>query len=200
MALKVCFVMTYCERDASLTAASAAALKSLYPDATVLVIDDSTTRLKLAPNGGQWSQRWMSQALASGADIIVKLDPDTRAVKVASFPAEDVFGMQAPEGTYFPQSSGVISGGAIGFQAAAVQKILDSGFLLDAKYTEKPYATEERRFGHPRPTVILQDPIVGDVAQRLGLSQGVWEGLDIHFSWEPPVPFRKDATFVHPVK
>lgn len=197
---KLTFVMNYTQRDAALSLKSAFALKTLYPGVEVILIEDSP-RLKLPQFSGQWTDRWMKAALLTDADIIIKLDPDTRATKAAaSFPTTDIFGQQAPLGTYFPKSTGIICGGAIGFQRAAVQKIVDSGFLLDPKYTVKPYLTEERRFGTPRETVSLQDPIVADIAQRLGLKSGDWPGLHIKFQWEPPVVAPKDALFAHPVK
>lgn len=197
--MSLCFAMTHCDRDASLAGISSAALKSLYPGATVLVIEDKP-RLKLPLFSGQWTKRWMEKAMATGADIVVKLDPDTRAMRtVSNFPASDVFGQLAAKGDYFPNSDGILSGACIGFQAAAVKRILDSGILTDAKYTQKPYWAAERRYGTPWEGISLQDPIVADVMQRLNLASQCWEGLDLMMSWEPPRPFRKDATFVHPV-
>ena len=200
MAAKITFAITYWQKDAALAQKSAAALKQIYPTAQVLVIEDNP-HLKLAQFGGQWTERWMKAALATEADVIIKLDPDTRATNaVTTFPTTDVFGQEAPVNTYWPKSSNILCGGAIGFQAAAVQKIVASGFLLDSKYTQKPYVTEERRFGTPRETISLQDPIVADVVQRLSLTTGNWPGLSIKFAWEPAVAPPKDAIFVHPVK
>ncbi len=197
---KITFAMTYCERDAALVNKSQAALESLYPEARVIVIADNP-RIKLPGFQGQWTERWMKAALATDADIIVKIDPDTRAMRVATFPTEDVFGQMAPTGAYYPNSNGIISGGAIGFQQAAVQKIVDSGFLRDTKYDVKPYATEERRFGTPRETILLQDFITHDVAERLNLTKGDWPGLHLKFSWEADQNVHpKNATFIHPVK
>jgi hypothetical protein len=198
--MKVCFVMNFCSRDSALAPKSAAALKSLYPTATVLTIEDNPP-LKTPDKAGQWTERWMQAAMGDDPDIIIKLDPDTRALKaVQSFPTAEVFGQVAAPDTYFKGSNAIISGGCIGFQAEAVKKILDSGFLRDEKYTKAPYAVEERRYGKPRPMIALNDPIVDDIAQRLKLTKGAWIGIDIHYSWEPARPFRKDATFVHPVR
>jgi hypothetical protein len=198
---KITFAMTFCARDAALAKINAARLQALYPAATVLAIDDNNTQLKLAGHAGQWTERMMQQAMATSPDIVIKLDPDTKPlVAVSVFPTSDVFGQMAPVGTYYPKSTGIISGGCIGFQAAAVSKILASGLLTNAKYNEKPYACEERRYGYPRATVVLNDPIVSDVVKQLGLSEGVWEGLDLMMSWEPTRAFKANATFVHPVK
>lgn len=199
MTLTVTFAMTHTIRDAALAQKSSDVLKALYPDSPVLVIEDKP-RLKLAASAGQWTERWMQAALGTRADIVVKLDPDTRAKRVATFPSSDVFGQVAPKGTYWPESDGILSGGAIGFQRAAVQKILDSGLLRDVDYRVKPYYYSEPRFGTPQVTIALNDPIVDDIARRLSLSRAHWDGLDLHYSWESARPFRADATFVHPVK
>jgi hypothetical protein len=142
----------------------------------------------------------MTQAITTGADIIVKVDPDTRATNLATFPSADVFGFLAPNGIYSPKSSGIFCGAAIGFQSSAVEKILSSGHLTDQKYTRKPFVTPERRYGHPREVIALQDPIVADVVSRLRLTTANWPGLHIRFSWDRPVPPPSGATFIHPVK
>lgn len=200
MAPRLTFAMTYCDRDAALAQKSADAVRALYPDASVIVIEDNP-RLKLAQFGGQWTERWMQAALATDANIIVKLDPDTRALRtVTHFPMALVFGQMASVGTYHPNSEGMILGGAIGFKRFLVEKIVDSGFLRDAKYTKEPYVREERRFGDPKEMVAMQDPIVHDITQRFGLSEGVWDGLDLMMSWDEARPFRQNATFAHPVR
>lgn len=194
--MDICFVVTYCKRDAHLVDACKESLK-VYDDRCVLTFCDEPLRLKVPPQAGRWTERWMEHALDLG-DIIVKVDPDTRAMRKASFPITDIFGQFAQKDDYHPDSTGVLMGGAIGFQRDAVKKILDSGFLRDEKYNEPPYLVEERRYV-PKETVILNDLIVHDIAQRLGLSEGAWEGLDLMMSWEPFRPFHKGATFIHPV-
>lgn len=202
MATKLAFAINFCHRDADNAEKSAAAVTAIYPSASVIMIDDETTKLKLPPNAGQWTQRWMTQALATDADILFKIDPDTRALVAAtSFPTADVFGQQSTLGTYYPKSPvTIICGGCIGFQKTAVEKILESGLLLNEKYNVAPYAYAERRYGTPRQTVILNDPIMDDVILQLGLTKAVWAGLDLMMSWEPARPFKPNSTFVHPVK
>lgn len=200
MTPRLTFAMTYCDRDAALAQKSADAVRTLYPSAQIVLIEDHP-RLKLAHFGGQWTERWMQAALATDANIIVKLDPDTRAMRtVTHFPMALVFGQMAPMGAYYSKSDGIILGGAIGFKRFLVEKIVDSALLQDARYTEKPYAREERRFGDPKEVIAMQDPIVADILQRLDVFQGVWDGLDLMMSWEPVRSFRQTATFVHPVK
>jgi hypothetical protein len=141
----------------------------------------------------------MKQALATGADIIVKLDPDTRArAAVTTFPTTDVFGQMSPAKTYH-QLSGVLYGAAIGFKASAVKKILESGYLRSPVYKQTPYLTRETRYT-PIEFISLQDPIVHDVAVRLKLTEGPWPGLFIQPHWETATTPPSDATFVHPFK
>jgi hypothetical protein len=202
MATKLAFAINYCQRDAALAQNSAVAVKRYYPDASVVLIDDSKTSLKLPPNAGQWTQRWMTQALATGADIVIKIDPDTRAMRTAmSFPTADVFGQPSVVGTYYPKSPATILYGAcIGFQKAAAEKIVASNLLLNTKYNEKPYVCEERRYGTPRFDVILNDPVMDDVTAQLGLSKAAWSGLDMKNSWDADRTHSPNATFVHPVR
>lgn len=196
---KVCFAMNFCERDAALAQKSATALGAVYPSAAVLLINDSDTKLKLPPNAGLWTEHWMTSALVTGADIVVKLDPDTRALNVATFPTTDVFGQTAADGAYSKNSTGIICGACIGFQKAAVEKIVASGLLKDTKYNAKPYVVTERRYGTRFP-VILNDPIVADVIKQLNLTTGSWAGLHLQMSWEPATKIPTGTTFAHPVK
>jgi hypothetical protein len=118
-----------------------------------------------------------------------------------SFPTADVFGQQSILGTYFPQSpTTIICGACIGFQAASAEKIVNSGLLLNAKYNSAPYAYAERRYGTPRQTVILNDPIMDDVITQLGLTKAVWTNLHLQMSWEPATKIPAGTTFAHPVK
>lgn len=200
---KLAFAINYCGRDAALAQKSAAAVRQLYPTASVVLIDDSETNLKVPPNAGQWTQRWMTQALATGADIIFKIDPDTRAMKaVTTFPTADVFGQPSVARTYYPTSpTTIIYGACIGFQKAAAEKIVASNLLLNAKYNEKPYVCEERRYGTPRFNVILNDPVMDDVITQLGLTKATWAGLDMKNSWDVDQHVHPhSATFIHPVR
>jgi hypothetical protein len=144
---KVTFVMSHYKRDATLSLKTIVALRALYPSAQVLNIED-TKNLKNTP-GGQWTQQWMEAAMATSPDIIVKLDPDTKPLKaVTVWPSTEVFGQMASPDAYFKGSTNIICGACIGFQTEAVQKVLASGLLTNAKYTVKPYVVPERRYGY----------------------------------------------------
>jgi hypothetical protein len=195
--MNITFVITSYQ-DSVLAAQSAAAAKTLYPSAQIVQLSDlPPNRLKLPQFSGQWTERWMKAALATNADIIIKIDPDTRAYNaVTTFPTTDIFGQIAQNGIY-GGLKGVIHGAAIGFQRAAVEKIVASGLLSDKKYTVKPYTTTRGL----TETISLQDPIVHDVATRLGLTMGAWAGTSIRTKWQgkKTVDTTK-VTFAHPVK
>ena len=197
--MKLTFVLTYWKGDRDIHAKCVESLTKAYPTAQIKVLCD-TDRLKTGKNAGRWTKRWMERALKTGADIIIKVDPDTRAqVPATSFPDFDIFGQISADNAYFPGSRGVMEGGAIGFKASAVKAILDSGKLLDERYESAPFVPEPPRFGTPKPRIILQDPIVHAVAMQLGLKEGPWPGLDLKMHWETGT-HSKDALFIHPVK
>ncbi len=196
--MNMTFAITTYQEPAELVAKSVAALKASYPDASIVQLSDlPPNRLKLPQFAGAWTLRWMEASLKTNADVIVKVDPDTRAYKaVTEFPKTDIFGQVAKNGVYY-NLKGVIHGAAIGFQRSAVQKIVDSGLLFDKKYTASPYLYTRDE----KEAISLQDPIVHDVAIRLGLTMGSWDGLQIQTRWEQieKVDTSK-VTFAHPVK
>jgi hypothetical protein len=192
--MKLTFALTSYQ-DADLALKSIAALQRTYPGAAILHLSDLQVRLKLPQFAGQWTERWMKAALATDADIIVKVDPDTRAYAAAQWPGEDIFGQRAVNGTYW-NVKGVLHGAAIGFKRSAVEKIVSSGLLRDVKYTKHPYVTSRDE----AETISLQDPMVHDIAQRLGLTEGEWDGLAIRTKWDTAPVIDERKTFIHPVK
>jgi hypothetical protein len=185
---RLTFVMTYCSADEHLVELSVGALHRLYPQATIIALFDEGN-LKRNAKSGEWTQRMFQRALETDADIIVKIDPDTRAfAPVSDWPREDVFGQMSPDWVY--RGCGVhnvIFGACIGFQRAALQKILDSGYLLDRSYVWKGDST--------------QDPIVAEAIRRLNLSVGHLPNLRIKTRWEKLGDFdQKGVTFAHPVR
>jgi hypothetical protein len=198
--MNVAFVVTWCLHDRNFYKNSVESVARCYPNAEIVTVADSP-RLKLGEFGGQWTKRWMERVLETEADTIIKFDPDTRAqVAAANFPDFDIFGQESQDDTYFAGSKGILLGCAIGFKRSAVKAILDSGKLLDPKYTEAPYAFTEYRFG-THYIGSLQDPIVHDIALQLGLKEGVWSGLDLKMSWHADKNVHPStALFIHPVR
>ena len=180
-------------RDGELALRSIAALRLVYPESRITHIQDEP-RLKLPQFAGRWTERWMRACLLGDLTTLIKLDPDTRCLRRASLPDGDLWGQVAPPHVYWGVE-GVLYGGAIGFKREAAQKIVDSGLLLDEKYTVKPYVFE--RNGE---WLSLQDPIVHDVAQRLGLHETPWSEVYMALSGKRlrNIDVTKFA-FVHPV-
>lgn len=171
-------------------------LRRVYPQAGIVhLLDDPPNRLKLPQFAGRWTERWMLSALATPADIVIKVDPDTIVCRpLEDFPSADMFGAFSQR-----QRFKGIMGGAVGFQRSAVQQIVDSKFLLDKKYTESLYAFGEYRPGRDQTEIMsLQDPIVFDVALRLGLTTSPWS--DVHMyraTYEMPKVDHSKYGFVH---
>jgi hypothetical protein len=191
MTMGICFAMTWYREPLELIAESIDALGEHYPDADLALVNENKERLKLPQFAGQWSERWMRRAIDTGAEIIVKIDPDTRCYRRAEFPSADVFGEIAPAVCFGIE--GVIFGAAIGFSRSAILKILESGYLFDKKYCEDPY-----RYARDGEIVSLQDAIVSDIARRLGLRFAAWRGLRINCDWQG-APETGGAAFAHPV-
>ena len=181
-------------KDVELARKSIKALKEFYPKASIVLCNDEIEHLKVPEKCGAWTERWMKKSMETEADIIVKVDPDTRAFNSLwghdRMPDADVFGVVAPNWVYAALgATGVLYGACIGFRRTAVKAILDSGFLHDPKY--KTFAYEGQS---------IQDPIVTDVVKRLGLSIGYWKNLHIRTRFDGLGTFdRNKVTFAHPV-
>jgi hypothetical protein len=189
--MNVTFAMTTFH-EGVLVDKSVKALREFHPKSTIVVLHDEETNLKVPELRGTWTANWMLTALATDADIIVKVDPDTRAYNtVSKWPESDVFGEIAPNWVYAGLgATNVVFGACIGFKRSAVKKILDSGYLLDKQY---------EKFAHKG--VSIQDPIVTDVINRLGLSIGHWSGLHMRTRFKEIGTFdKKQVAFAHPVR
>lgn len=196
--------------DQAKAKASITALRQIYKDESVLSISDGVdnadyekfcrnsgveyhygSRLKLQSLRGFWTERYFRHFLKTRESRLIKLDADTTVNRAASIPNTPVF-------SAWRQTHGrrVLAGPAIGFSRDTVQKIVDSGFLHDGKYATSAYAYH--RFLPPllKPgedqsfdAIALQDEIVTDVVERLGIEPTEW--ADVSFT---------DATapFYHP--
>jgi hypothetical protein len=191
-----CFALNFYDEPEELVKKCAASVKEFFPDSCLVFCDDRIERLKTPEFSGHWTERWMKKALATDADVIVKVDPDTRCFGCAPFPDSDVFGKISPPRTYWKEKD-VPWGAVIGFKRDAAKKIVESGFLLEPHYKgDRPYLTMRGE-----EWVSLQDPIVADVMKRLNLSFSEWEGIRIKGHWEKGMPDTANGcTFAHPVR
>ncbi len=188
--------MTFYDEPIELLRADAWALNSFYPESRLVVCCDKRDRIKLPQFRGRWTERWMKAALATPCDRIMKVDPDTRCLgRIAEWPEADMFGMVSPRHTYW-DLEGVPYGCALGFSRDAVQRIVDSGLLLGPQYQGKPYIA----LRNDKEWISLQDPIVWDVARKLGLTFEELPGLSIRRYWDEEKPETKDVLFAHPVR
>ena len=162
-----------------------------------MVCDDRVERLKTPKFSGHWTQRWMRLGWESGADVIVKIDPDTRCYGYAPFPDLRTCSGRCLLHALTGAEKDVPWGAVIGFKRDAVKKIVESGFLLEPHYKgDRPYMTMRGE-----EWVSLQDPIVADVMKRLNLSFSEWEGIRIKGHWEKGTPDTANGcTFAHPVR
>jgi hypothetical protein len=161
-------------------------LTRFYPGAYVFKFNDCVEHLKTPDQAGKWTERYLRAFLASDADILIKIDPDTAVLRPAvNFPTSDMFGECV---------LGFPLGGAIGYSRVGAQKIVDSNLLQDAKYTTKDY-TYSWKGGEQ---VSCQDKIMRDIVNRLSLSVAVWNEVCVRMSHLDSTMPTKDYAFVHP--
>jgi hypothetical protein len=197
--MSLTFALTSYVYDHEKAVKTVADLRRNYPRAEIVHLnDDPPNRLKLPQFAGRWTERWMEAALATSADIIIKVDPDTLVIRpLADFPEADMFGVASKRRL----CKGVILGGAYGFRRSAVEKIVGSRLLLDGKYTSTAsmdYIFCEYRPGRKLEILSLQDPIVFDVVTLLGLTTAPW--ADVYMYNEDYVMPKVDHSkygFVH---
>lgn len=138
-----------------------------YRDASHIIIPDSP-RLKDKPTG-QWTQRYLEWALATGADVIIKLDPDTCVWRRAVLPDADWFGTISTDGTF-------VRGGACGFRRETAKRLVESRLLLEeAPFSYARYG--EYRWPHEEwsdELISCQDRIVGRAMAKLQIPPAPW--------------------------
>lgn len=132
-------------------------------------------RIKLFKYGGLWLDRQFRVLLNnSTSDYVIKLDPDAILQgKISEFPNADISGSLIVRANKL-----VVDGGCRIYSKEAIQKIMDSKLLKDAKYSSdsiygyrrfsKPYLNEHEL--EEDAYISSEDQIMGDLIQRLGLS------------------------------
>lgn len=216
---KLCFVFgIYTEWH--LARRLAAQIRTFYKGAPIIALADGTNdpdfamscdslginflcgdRLKLPQFGGEWSQRLFLEFLKTDSSTLIKLDPDTCLWRQFSYiPNADWFGSLGSSYKYpYPR------GGCVGFRRAAVEKIVASELLLAEVYKCESFSYD--RYGYWRwlhenhlgEAIALQDWILADVGQKLGLRVADWDEVNIQFRQIPDNPDLKwAATHPHP--
>lgn len=169
--MSVLFVINVFE-DAHLAERLVRQIDQHYPDAARLTIPDEP-RLKNRQTG-EWTHRYLEYALGCESDVIVKLDPDTCIWRRTTIPTADWFGTLTDGGNF-------IRGGACGFSRSAAEKLVSSGLLLNQGYYNYP-RYDDFRWPHEERSLALmplQDGIVGDAMDQLGIKPTPWPDVCI---------------------
>ena len=218
----LCFVFSV-YRDEPLAIRLMADIRRAYPEADIICIPDGPAdisllnacryyrvmrflgcRLKTLEYGGAWLHRLLALPLMfSGADVIIKLDPDTRIHRrFEAVPEADWFGQLRSTAFYLP----IIGGGCMGFSREFAERVLVSEYLLDPLYKDKRFAYQRYgRYRQPGETasdewIALTDWIIADVAHRLGVERISWREVLINFREPLPVDLSPwAATHPHPL-
>lgn len=152
--------------------------------------------LKRIECGGAWWVRVLEEGLKTGADWIVKIDPDTQIHRpFRTPPTGDIAGTIDHKGT--PDEN--VLGGCQAIRREAAEEILKSGIL------ESPELTDHKTFNPDEPTrrhwraraYMGSDMSLAWVGRNLGLTNGEWG--DVGIDWKGPAP-QGDFAATHPHK
>jgi hypothetical protein len=164
-------------------------LPSLYqakffnPNLTLIEGD----RLKHKSSGGcEFTQRNLEEVITrSQAETIVKLDPDSYVWRSCGIPSDDWFGhVHSTHIPFLGSRFDFIAGGAMGFSRGAIERIIESGILLDRKYDHQKGFYDRykqyKKFGDPVGETDLirrEDWVIGDVCRRLKIKASSWDDV-----------------------
>lgn len=167
---RIVFVVNCWHRDEHLARRLGAQLDQHYSDASSIVLPD-VPRLKDKLTG-EWTLRYLEWSLSSGADVIIKLDPDACVWRRATIPEADWFGTMSVDGTF-------VRGGACGFSREAAGKLIASQILLEETPFSYPRYDDYRWPHEERDSTPLscQDRIVGAAMARLGILPSPWRDV-----------------------
>jgi hypothetical protein len=138
-------------------------------------------RLKQAKSGGRWWLRTLTYAASTGADFVLKIDPDTKFQRVIrSFPIFEISGTLVCQGT--PKEH--IQGGIQAFSKSAINK------LLNSKFFDNPLLTNPRHYAWDDNLLRLaieneymcSDAMLRKAKMELGLSWGNWS--EVNSQWK----------------
>jgi len=187
---RLVFVVNCWQRDEHLVERLGWKINRYYPEASRIVLPD-VPRLKDQMTG-EWTQRYLEYALATGADVIIKLDPDACVWRRAEIPIDDWFGTISLDGNF-------IRGGACGFSREAAGKLVASQILFEPtpfsylRYDEYRWPHEER----DSTPLSCQDRIVGAAMARLGIHPRPWADVLI-LGNDNRVPEAENFAITHP--
>lgn len=187
--MRLIFVVNYWHADAPLAKRLGKQIEMHYPGADQMYLRD-VPRLKHILTG-EWTQRYLEYALATGADVILKLDPDTCMWRRPEIPQADWFGTLS--------NDGFVRGGACGFSRFAAESLVSSGKLM------RPTQHSYPRYGHCKwphedydsAQLSCQDRTVSEIMGNLGIPATPWPDVLI-LGNDRVIPDRGDYSLTHP--
>jgi hypothetical protein len=112
-------------------------IRSVYPNSVLQLNDDRVDHLKSPKNGGAWTHRYLTSAVSSGCDHIIKVDPDTEILSaVENLPTQDCIFCRVREVQIGDRLFRIPAGGALGFTRGAAQHIVDEKYFLQDCYKD----------------------------------------------------------------
>lgn len=191
-------------------------LRTVYPDIPVTVLSDGTgypqypaissqygarflkgDRLKRASKGGQWWERTLSSAWETGADFVLKIDPDTKFQRpIQVWPETDIAGTLTGARQRFEH----IQGGVQLFRRRAIERLLESKyFQREELYRSEYYAWGKDLLNHARRTDYLcTDAMLKKAKADMGLTWGPWS--EVCSKWKSLPARHQHFAVTHPHK
>lgn len=122
-------------------------------------------RLKTLENGGAWTHRYLSQSLVYNYDWLLQIEPESFCNSSFELPlTAGVYSNLLQNNDRF-----FLNGGAILFHRSSILTILDSGYLLDSRYTTSRWSYSGNKTYFHNSRIACQDAILYDTIARLGI-------------------------------
>jgi hypothetical protein len=212
--VRYAFLVTIADEGAPQLAACLASVRAAYPDAPLVVISDGVydpdypvlcaqQRARYVPDeflkriecGGAWWERLLTLGLQTGADYLVKIDPDTLVHR--PFQGDPP---GAISGTMQRHASGrqMVQGGCQVIAAAAARRLLDPALIGAPELAERKLyvwdgPADDRRIDAL--SYLSTDKSLLHLSQRAKLALADWD--EVGSEWGAPAP-TGDYAVTHP--
>ncbi len=192
--MKITFVITFAYESLEQLEWCISHLRKSYHEANVILISDghrdpmylpekyntifiAGQKLKIISCGALWWKRFFTEALKTNADIIFKIDPDTKIWRRLNYlPSSDFFGML--EGTAY------IQGGCQGFNRKFAEKIIESKITEEENYKNQDFwGNPDFKACNPDPNYFSTDWSMIHMAKRLNAT--LEKHPEIYSRWVP---------------
>jgi hypothetical protein len=131
----ICFVLNCFNEPEDQVQSVINRIRSVYPNSVLQLNDDRVDRLKTPSNGGAWTHRYLTLAIESGCEHIIKVDPDTEILSaVQNLPTDDCIFCRVREVQMGDHLLRVPAGGALGFTRGMAQRIVGGKYFLQDRY------------------------------------------------------------------